>query len=201
MELKFIDVASRTFFFLLAFSMTRRAGRRRSVTTRMWVSLTRGTLIPGGQGVSPVIITSSRTVIKAGLRNQRLPILSTTSRDKWTLRPRRTMQPRQCTACFKVNENYTFIVKPKSILKSKSQIQFQNPGPKSKVQRKGTGTGADTIILQATHPPTTTHNFSHVKFQSSDGKRPSMIFLDLPWHSITFYDLLPPSKICMTFYD
>ena len=74
--------------------------------------------------------------------------------------------------------------------KSRSQIQVPNPGPKSKsqiqvpipkskVQRKGTGTGADTIILQATHPPTTTHNFSHVKFQSSDGKRPSMIFLDL----------------------
>ena len=36
------------------------------------------------------------------------------------------------------------------IVKSKSKIQVQNP--KSKVQRKGTGTGADTIILQATHP-------------------------------------------------
>ena len=46
--------------------------------------------------------------------------------------------------------------------KSKSKIQVQNPSPrsrsqiqvpnpKSKVQRKGTGTGADTIILQATH--------------------------------------------------
>ena len=37
---------------------------------------------------------------------------------------------------------------------SRSQIQF--PDPKSKVLKKGTGTGADTIILQATHnhPPT-----------------------------------------------
>ena len=59
-----------------------------------------------------------------------------------------------------------------------SQIQVPNPGLKSKVQRKGTGTGADTIILQATHPPTI--NFSHLKCQSSDGKRPSMTFLDLP---------------------
>ena len=35
---------------------------------------------------------------------------------------------------------------------SKSQIQVPNSSPqsKSKVQRKGTGTGADTIILQAT---------------------------------------------------
>ena len=47
---------------------------------------------------------------------------------------------------------YDIIVKPKSSprskSKSKSQIQVQNP--KSKVHRKGTGTGADTIILQAT---------------------------------------------------
>ena len=42
------------------------------------------------------------------------------------------------------------IVKPKSSPKSKSQIQV--PNPKSKVQRKGTGT-ADNIILQATHHP------------------------------------------------
>ena len=60
------------------------------------------------------------------------------------------------------------------------QSQIQVPNPKSKVQRKGTGTRADTIILQATTPPTTTHNFSHLKCQSSDGKRPSMTFLDLP---------------------
>ena len=42
---------------------------------------------------------------------------------------------------------------PKSSPKSRAQIQVQNP--KYKVQRKGTGTGADTIILQAT--TTTTH--------------------------------------------
>ena len=41
--------------------------------------------------------------------------------------------------------------KPKSSPKTKSKIQVQNP--KSKVQRKGNGTGADTIILQATTPP------------------------------------------------
>ena len=37
------------------------------------------------------------------------------------------------------------IVKPKSSPKSRSQIQ----NPKSKVQRKRNGTGADNIILQA----------------------------------------------------
>ena len=62
----------------------------------------------------------------------------------------------------------------KSSPKSKSQIQV--PNPKSKVQRKGNGTGADNIILQAT---TTTPNFSHLKCQSSDGKRPSMTIHDL----------------------
>ena len=80
--------------------------------------------------------------------------------------------------------------------KSKSQIQVPNTRPKFKVQRKGTGTGAETIILQATHPPT--NNFSHLKCQSSDGKRPSITFLDLPWPSLTFYDVLWRS---MTFYD
>ena len=34
-----------------------------------------------------------------------------------------------------------------------SKIQVQNPGPKSKVQRKRNGTGADNIILQATTTP------------------------------------------------
>ena len=68
------------------------------------------------------------------------------------------------------------IVKPKPSPKSKSKIQVQNPSPKFKVQRKGTGTGADNIILQAT----TTHNSSHLKCLSSDGKRPSTLtFLDL----------------------
>ena len=85
------------------------------------------------------------------------------------------------------------IIKPKSSPKSKSQIQvksrskIQVQNPKTKVLRKGTGTGADTIILQATHPPTI--NFSHLKCQSSDGKRPSM----------TFYYLSSPSKTFMTY--
>ena len=49
-----------------------------------------------------------------------------------------------------------------------SQIQVPNPNHKTKVQRKGTWTGADTP------------NFSHLKCQSSERKRPSMTFLDLP---------------------
>ena len=72
------------------------------------------------------------------------------------------------------------IVKPKSSPKSKSQIQVPNPNPKSKVQRKRNGTGADNIILQATTNHHPTSNFSHLKCQSSDGKRPFMTFLDLP---------------------
>ena len=51
----------------------------------------------------------------------------------------------------KIKQQIQNIVKPKSSLKSKSQIQV--PNPKSKVQRRGTGTGADTIILQATQAP------------------------------------------------
>ena len=35
------------------------------------------------------------------------------------------------------------------------QSQIQVPNPKSKVQRKGSGTRAETIILQATHHPPT----------------------------------------------
>ena len=65
------------------------------------------------------------------------------------------------------------IVKPKS--NSKSQIQVPNPSHKfkskklkSKVQRKRNGTGADIIILQATHP---THNFSHLKFDLQTSMR------------------------------
>ena len=75
--------------------------------------------------------------------------------------------------------------------KSRSQIQVQNP--KSKVQRKRNGTGADNIIQQATTPPTP--NFSHLKCQSSDGKIPSMTFLDLLRPFITYH------KTSMTFYD
>ena len=69
------------------------------------------------------------------------------------------------------------IVKPKSSPKSRSQI----PNPKSKVQRKRNGTGADNIILQAWNP--------YLKCKSSNLKRPSMTFLDLPWPSLTFLDL------------
>ena len=69
-----------------------------------------------------------------------------------------------------------------------------------KFSRIGTGTGADTIIT----PSPYTHNFSHLKCQPCDGKRPSLtffIFHDIQWPSMsymTFYDLLLPS---MTFYD
>ena len=62
----------------------------------------------------------------------------------------------------------------------------------------------DTIILQTTTQPPT-NNFSHQKCQSSERKRPSMTFLDLPWpsktsndlprHSMTFHNLLWPSRI------
>ena len=63
-----------------------------------------------------------------------------------------------------------------------AQVQFQVPNPshifkskklKSKVQRKRNGTGADTIILQATHPthPPPTHNFSHLKFDLQTSMR------------------------------
>ena len=61
----------------------------------------------------------------------------------------------------------------------KFRSQIQVPNPKSKVQRKGTATGADNIILQDTTLPPTP-NFSHLNCQSSDGKSPSMTFLDLP---------------------
>ena len=57
--------------------------------------------------------------------------------------------------------------------KYRSQIQVPNPSP--------------TI-----HSINTTNNFSQLKCQSSDGKRPSMTFLDLPWPSMTFYQLLRP---------
>ena len=78
------------------------------------------------------------------------------------------------------------------IFKSKSQIQVPKQSPKWKIQRKGTGTGADTIILQATTP------LFHLKCHTSVEKRPSMTFPDLPWPTITYYDLL---CTFMTFYD
>ena len=67
-----------------------------------------------------------------------------------------------------VSRDLTIIVKPKSSPKAKSQIQV--PNSKSKVQRKGTGTEADNIILQATHLPPTS-NFSHLKFDLETGMR------------------------------
>jgi len=77
--------------------------------------------------------------------------------------------PTESSFAFEFN---TF-VKPES--NSKSQIQVPNPSHKfkskklkSKVQRKRNGTGADIIILQATHP---THNFSHLKFDLQTSMR------------------------------
>ena len=71
-----------------------------------------------------------------------------------------------CSAVYNVGRSLynTSIVKPKSSPKSKSQIKV--PNPKSKIQRKGSGIGADTIILQATTPPitflpSTNSNFNH----------------------------------------
>ena len=72
--------------------------------------------------------------------------------------------------------------------KSRSQIQVPNLSPKSKVQRKGPGTGADTLILQATTPPPITFLTGNVNLVM--GK-------DLPWPSLTFHDLLCSY---MTFY-
>ena len=86
--------------------------------------------------------------------------------------------------------NSWYIVKPKSSPKSKSQCQVPNPGPefksqiqvpnpKSKVQRKGTGTGADNIILQATTPPPPSFEISSVIF-------PVLVVYSFGFKSITF---------------
>ena len=84
--------------------------------------------------------------------------------------------------------NYT-----KLLLSSpKSKIQVQNL--KSKVQRKGTGADADTIILlQAT-----THLIPIQWWKKTiyDLPWPSLTFQDLQWPSMTFYHLLRTS---MTF--
>ena len=83
----------------------------------------------------------------------------------------------------KLMSKIEIFVKPKS--NSKSQIQVPNPSHKfkskklkSKVQRKRNGTGADTIILQATtpppHHPTPPHptpNFSPLKFDLQTSMR------------------------------
>ena len=73
------------------------------------------------------------------------------------------------------------------------QSQIQVPNPKSKVQRKGNGTGADNIILQATTPPHPLITFLTWNVNLVMGKDhpwPSLTFHDLPWPSMTFYLLL-----------
>ena len=94
--------------------------------------------------------------------------------------------------------NHLFDKETRSFLKLSGPSSVPNPSLKSKikVQRKGTEAGADTMILEAT--TSTTHNFSNLGCQSSEGKRPSITFLDLPWPSLIFHDLSWPS---MTFYD
>ena len=70
---------------------------------------------------------------------------------------------------------------------NKSQIL----NPKSRGKGLGLGLALQLYRPSPHHP---THNFSHLKCQSSDGKRPSMTFHhDLPWHFMTLYDLLSPS--------
>ena len=72
-----------------------------------------------------------------------------------------SQQAPEVPACQERSVSTTYvkrIVKPKFSPKSRSQIQV--PNPNSKIQRKGTETGADTIILQTTqptppHPPIT----------------------------------------------
>ena len=80
-----------------------------------------------------------------------------------------------------------------------SQIQVPNPSlnpsPKSKIQSPEKkdwdwGWHYNPTGHRHQHPPTP--NFSHLKCQSSDGKRLSMTFHDLPWPSMTFYHLLRP---------
>ena len=68
-----------------------------------------------------------------------------------------------------------------------------NPSPKSKIQSpKERDWDWGWHYNPTGHPTTTTHNFSHMKHQSSDGKRPPMTFHDLLWPSMTFYHLLRP---------
>ena len=78
-------------------------------------------------------------------------------------RPLKSFQMKACVSTFTII-NKSRIVKPKAQVQS--QVQVPNPGPKSrsqiqspksKVLRKGTKTGADTIILQATHPTSPHH--------------------------------------------
>ena len=60
------------------------------------------------------------------------------------------------------------------------QFQIQVPNLKSKVKRKGTGTGADTIILQAT---TTTTHPPHITFLTWNVNL--VMGKDHPWPSLT----------------
>ena len=79
-----------------------------------------------------------------------------------------------------------------------SKIQVQNSSPKSKIHSPEERNWDWGWQYNPTGHHPTTSNFSPLKCQSSDGKRPSMTFLDLPWPSLTFHDLPWPS---MTFYD
>ena len=91
------------------------------------------------------------------------------------------------------------IVMPKSSPKSMSQIQVPNPSPKFKIQspeEREWDRGWHYNPTGHHHHPTT-NNFSHLKCQYSDGKRPSMTFLNLPWPPMTFHELL---WLSMTFY-
>ena len=71
------------------------------------------------------------------------------------------------------------IVKPKSSPKSMSEIQVPNPSPKFKIQSPEEREWDRGWHYNPTGHPPTTHNFSHLKCQYSDGKKPSMTFLDL----------------------
>ena len=106
-------------------------------------------------------------------------------------------RPRSASTARSVGQNRgLLIVKPKSSPKSKSQIQVPNPSAKSQIQSPEERDWGWHYNPTGHHPPHPTHNFSHLKCQSSDGKRPSMNFLDLPWPSLTILDLPWPS---MTF--
>ena len=104
---------------------------------------------------------------------------------------------------------FLLLCRSSKILSSPSPVP--NPSPKSEIQSlEERDWGWGWQYNTTGHHPTTTNNFSHLKCQSSDGKRPSMIFIDLhwpslsfhglPWPSMTFYDLLSPSKTFITFY-
>ena len=95
-------------------------------------------------------------------------------------------------------------IRAQKIDRIKLSSPVPNPSPKSKSQMlkclNAKGTGADTIILQATHhpnPPITFLTWNVNPVMGKDHPWPSLTLLDLPWPSMTFHDLLWPS---MTFY-